>query len=92
MRRHDRGDALGEHRFAGTGRAEHEEIVAARHGHFDGPLDVMLAAHVAEIDLVVLVLGEELLDVLAGRQQRLFSREEFVGLAQIVHTEDSRCR
>ena len=33
--------------------------MTAGHGHFDGALDVSLAFHVAEIDVVILVRGEK---------------------------------
>jgi hypothetical protein len=48
-RRQDAGEALGEHGLAGAGRADHEDIVHAGGGHFEGAFGHGLAAHVAEI-------------------------------------------
>ena len=46
----DRRQALGEHGFAGAGRADHENVVAAGRGHFKSALGGLLAAHIAEVD------------------------------------------
>ncbi len=73
-RRDDGGDAFREHRFAGAGRADHEQIVAAGDGDFDGALDVALAFHVGEIDFVVLMVGEEFGQIAAGRRRIAFCR------------------
>ena len=49
QRREDRGEALGEHGFAGAGRADHEDVVATGGGDFEGALGDVLAADVAEV-------------------------------------------
>ena len=59
-RRNDGGDPFRQHRFAGTGRPDHEHVVPAGDRHFDRALHVRLAFDVGEIDLVILVGGEEL--------------------------------
>jgi hypothetical protein len=69
-RRDDGRDALGEHRFAGAGRADEQDVVIAGDGDLDGPLDVLLAADIGEIDVVALVAGEELGDVLPRGGER----------------------
>src|ERR1019366_5424633 len=48
-RRQDAGEALGEHGLAGAGRANHEDIVYAGGGDFEGAFGHGLAAHVTEI-------------------------------------------
>src|ERR1700733_1633111 len=58
--REDGGQALGEHGLAGTGRTDHEDVVTAGCGHFEGALGGMLAAHVGEIQRVMLQLTEHL--------------------------------
>ena len=49
QRRQDAGEPLGEHRLAGAGRADHQNVVAAGGGDFEGALRRGLAADVAEI-------------------------------------------
>ena len=68
------GDAFRQHRFAGTGRPDHQDVVTAGDGHFDRALHVALAFHVAEIDIVTLVRGEEFAEISACRQKRQFRR------------------
>ena len=48
----DRRHPLGQHRLAGAGRAEHQEVVPAAGGHGQRPLGHLLAADVGEIDVV----------------------------------------
>ena len=47
-RRQDAGEALGEHRLAGAGRADHQDVVAAGGGDLEGALGGGLAANVGE--------------------------------------------
>ena len=49
QRREDGGQALGEHGLAGAGRADHEDVVAAGGGDFEGALGDVLAADVVEV-------------------------------------------
>ena len=56
----DGGQPLGQHGFAGAGRADHQNVVAAGGGHFQGALGGLLAAHIAEVDGEVFELAEEL--------------------------------
>ena len=82
-RRHDGGDALGEHRLARPRRPDHDQVVPARDGHLDGAFGGVLAAHVGEIDLVVLVrLNERLGD--CGRE-RFVAAQKLERLAQVAH-------
>ena len=48
-RRQDSGEATGEHGLAGSGRADHEQVVPARGRDLERPLGVLLAAHVGEV-------------------------------------------
>ena len=49
-RRQDRGKPRGQHRFAGAGRPDHEQVVAAGGGDFERPLGAFLALDVGEIE------------------------------------------
>ena len=49
-RRQDGRQPLGQHRLAGAGRADHQHVVAAGGGDFEGALGRVLAAHVSEVD------------------------------------------
>ncbi len=49
QRREDRRQPLGEHGFAGAGRADHEDVVATGGGDFERALGGMLAADVLEV-------------------------------------------
>jgi hypothetical protein len=62
-RRKDGGQALGQHGFARAGRPDHENVVAARRGHFQRALGRLLAAHIAKVHAEVLQLAEQLLRV-----------------------------
>ncbi len=55
----DGGQALGQHGFAGAGRADHQNVVAAGRGHFERALGRLLAAHVLEVHVEVLQLAEQ---------------------------------
>ena len=57
----DRRQALGEHGFAGAGRTDHENVVAAGGGHFKGALGGLLAANIAKVHRELLELSEEIL-------------------------------
>ena len=59
------------------------EIVSARDGDLDGAFDVLLAFHVGEIDVVILVRLEKRGQVLLHRFELLFAVEELERLAQI---------
>ena len=50
QRRQDPGKPRRQHRFAGAGRADHQEIVAAGRGDFERALGALLALDVAEIE------------------------------------------
>ena len=66
--RHDGRQALGEHRLAGSRRAQHEQVVVSRGGDLEGALDVGLALDVGKVDRVAALLAEEGLAVeLLGR-------------------------
>jgi hypothetical protein len=58
-RRQNRGHALGEHGFAGTGRPNHQYVVASGTGNFDGTLGGLLAANVFEVNEEFLIFAQE---------------------------------
>ena len=62
------GDPFREHRFAGAGRADHQNVVTAGDCDFDRAFDVALAFHVAKIDIVILMRGEKCAQITARRQ------------------------
>ena len=47
--RQDGGQALGQHTFAGAGRADQQDIVPAGRGNFQGALGIFLSFYFAEI-------------------------------------------
>ena len=50
QRRQDRGQPRRQHRFAGAGRSDHEQIVAAGRGDFERALGAFLALDVGEVE------------------------------------------
>jgi nickel/cobalt transporter (NicO) family protein len=50
---HDGGDAAGDHAFAGAGAADHQEIMPAGDGDFDGAAEAVLAFDFGEVDGVL---------------------------------------
>ena len=59
-RRENRWQALGELCLAGAGRADHEDIVAARCGDFESTHGGLLTAHIFEVGEEVPQLAEKL--------------------------------
>ena len=49
QRRQDRRQPRGQHRLAGTGRADHQQIVATGSGHFERPLGGLLPLDVGKV-------------------------------------------
>ena len=62
--------------------------MTAGDGHFDGAFNVPLPLHVAEINIVTLMRGEEFTQIGACRQKRNFSAQEGECLPQILHAVD----
>jgi hypothetical protein len=60
-RRQDGRQSLDEHRLAGAGRADEQDIMRACARHFERALDGVLAAHLPEVNVVVAVGREQLL-------------------------------
>lgn len=87
-RGHDRGDPFRQHRFAGTGRTDHQQVVPAGDRHFNGAFDVALPFHVTEIDLVILVGGEERSEIARRRFDRRFASNELECFPQVPHAVD----
>ena len=59
QRRQDRRQPPGEHRLAGAGRADHQDVVPAGGGDGQRPLGELLAADVGEIHVVAVQLRVE---------------------------------
>ena len=62
--------------------------MAAGDGDFDRALHVALTFHIAEIDVVVFVGGEERSEVAVSRRDQGFAADELEGLAQILDAVD----
>ena len=88
QRRQNRRQPLGEHGFAGAGRADEQRVVAAGGGDFQGALYVFLAFDLGEIQVVVVRLVENFGDVHLRRRDFDFAFEKAGGLAQILHRND----
>ena len=84
----DRRHPLGQHRLAGAGRAEHQQIMAAGGRHDDRPLGHLLAADVGEIDVVVGQFAKQVVQPRGGRFDLDFARQEGDGLGQALHGDD----
>ena len=56
--RQDRRQPFRQHRFAGAGRADEDDVVAAGGGDFERALDVLLSFDVVEVRVVVRMLTE----------------------------------
>src|ERR1035437_7511999 len=84
----DGGQALGQHGFAGAGRADHENVVAAGGGYFEGALGRLLAAHVFEVNGEVLQFAEQ---GLGGDAVRLaLNHSDDHGVEQLQHVQSRR--
>ena len=75
-RREDGGHALGEHRFAGAGRTDKQNVVTAGGGDFEGAFDGFLAFDVGEIKFVIGRLIENVRKIDAGGCDFQFAFEE----------------
>ena len=80
-RRDDGRDTLGQHRFTGTRRTNHQNVMAAGDRDFDGTLNVTLSFDIAEIDVVGLMGREKFLKIAACRLQHAFVAKERERLA-----------
>ena len=87
-RRNNGRNAFGQHGFARPRRTNHQRVMTAGDRHFNRSLHVPLPLHVAEIDVVTLVRGEELAQIGACRQKRNFTAQEGERLSQILYTVD----
>ena len=58
QRRQNRGQPRGQHRFAGAGRADHQEVMPAGGGHFERALGAFLALDVGQIEWRALDLAD----------------------------------
>src|SRR5690242_14050129 len=74
------GDALGKHGFAGAGRSDEKDVVAAGAGDFEGALCGLLAVNVAKIDAVLRSFAEGLMRVDFDRGEGFGGIDEIDGL------------
>ena len=87
-RRHDGGNALGEHAFARTRRPDEQEVVGSSDGDLDGAFHLVLAFDLRKIHLGGRGGVEDLGGIGAGGGEVDFAGEEFVGFAKIFHPVD----
>ena len=57
------GQSTGEHGLSRAGRADHQQMVSAGCGDFEGALGVVLAADFREVDRVRAVFPEDVIDI-----------------------------
>ena len=58
QRRQDRRQARGQHRFAGAGRPDHQEVMAAGGGDFERALGALLTFDVGKVERQVVELAD----------------------------------
>ena len=91
-RSQDSRQPLGQHGFAGTGRPDHQNVVAAGSGDFQRALCGLLSAHIAKVERKMLHLAEEFAGGHANRLRvdaAVSSRvEKLSNLQQRVHAVD----
>ncbi len=83
-RRQDRGQPRGEHRLAGAGRADHQQIVPAGRRDLQGALGALLALDVAQVERRAL----DLADLRARPHQHLRALEVVGELDQRARRDD----
>lgn len=83
----DRRHSLGEHGLAGTWRADHQQVVCSSGGNGNRALGHLLPAHVAEVDIVVVELREELIELRWGGLDLQLSREESGRFGEAADTD-----
>ena len=91
-RRHDRGDALGDHRLAGTGRPDHQNVVPTGHRDLNRAFGIALAFHVAKVDVVMRGRREEFSSPAWLGSDFEVAFEKIDRLAQIGDTDDVDAR
>src|SRR5438552_2560820 len=84
----DCGEPLGEHRFAGAGRADQQDVVTARSGDFEGAFDGFLPLYFSEIEIVLLSLVEQRAQINFGGSDLLLPFQKRGGFAQVGHRND----
>lgn len=86
-RGHDTRDAFRDHTFSRAGRADHDEVVPAGHGHLDGAAQRELTFHLGEIRFAGGIRGI-LTEGAAFRVERRdlnFAAQETHGFVQRIH-------
>src|SRR6185369_15864952 len=87
-RRQDGCQAFGQHRFAGSGRPDKQDVVTAGGGNFQGALYRFLAFDFGEIVLVIVGVLENAVDIDPGGRDFQFAFEEAGGFAQVADGND----
>lgn len=85
---HDGADAFGDHAFARAGRADHQEIVSASDGDFDGAFGIALTFDIGKVDVVVGGCGEEFGGAAGLGREFDLAFEILDDLAQMLHADD----
>ena len=88
QRRQNRRQPLGQHGFAGAGRADEQRVMSARGGNFQSAFYVFLALDLGKIQIVVVYLIEDFGNVHLGRSDFVFAFQKTGGLAQILNRDD----
>src|SRR4051812_22918831 len=82
-RRKNGGETFGEHRFAGAGRANQQNVVATSGGDFEGAFDGFLAFDIDEVNFFVVSLLEDFGDIDLGGRDLDFAFEKTGGFAEV---------
>ena len=87
--RKDRRHALGQHGFAGAGRADHQNVVAAGRGHFQRALGGLLSAHIFEVDGKLLRLRQRGCGIRRQRRDAIGAIQQSDNFHQRLHRIDA---
>ena len=88
QRRQDGRYAFGHHRFAGTRRAYHYNIVSAGSSHFDGALYIFLTFHIGKVEFERGRMRIKLITRIDnGRLQRFFMVEEIDHIGNVIDAQ-----
>ena len=87
--RKDRRHALGQHGFAGAGRADHQNVVTAGRGHFQRALGGLLSAHIFEVDGKLLRLRQRRSGIRGQRRNAIGAIQQSDNFHQRLHRIDA---
>ena len=87
-RRQNRRQPFRQHGFAGAGRADEKDVVAARRRDFQRAFHVLLAFDFGEIVFLAGFVREKFFQIHLRRRDADFAFEKLRGLAEILHRND----